>query len=293
MGADDARKLFVGGLSDSITEDALRDIFEGSGQAVADVHVPRDRESGRPRGFAFVTFATADAAELARQAVDGAVHGGRSISVRRFSQEGPRRSPSDRPQRADDRTVFVGKLPYDASPEEVEALFVSHDLGPVARVSLPTGPDGRPRGFGFVTLETPEAAAAAVERLARAQLRGRSLVVTPAQPRGKSGPSGPREGGEGSFRGDSMRGPRFGGGPPRTPRFDDFRADDVPPSRHLDDDFDVGRDSLPPLQAGDEGLGRRDDKKRKKDKKKRAPERSPRRERGGAGTWHRWESDDD
>jgi len=43
----------------------------------------------------------------------------------------------------------------------------------------------------------------------------------------------------------------------------------------------------------DEGSGRRDEKKRKKEKKKRAPERAPKRERGGAGTWHRWERDDD
>lgn len=298
MGADDARKLFVGGLSDSITEEILREIFEGSGQAVADVHVPRDRESGRPRGFAFVTFATPEAADSARQAVDGAMHGGRPISVRRFSQEGPRRTPSERPPRTDDRTVFVGKLPYDASIEEVEALFVSHELGPVARVSLPTGPDGRPRGFGFVTLDSAEAASAAVDRLSRAQLRGRSLVVTPAQPRGKTGP-GPRDGMEGSGRPDlggrgdlgprqdaGRPGPRFGG-PPRPPRFDEGRE---APGR--DEEFEGSAESLPPLAAGDDGA-RRDDKKRKKDKKKRAPERNPRRERGGASTWHRWEPDDD
>jgi RNA recognition motif-containing protein len=289
MGADDARKLFVGGLSDSITEDILRDIFEGSGQVVADVHVPRDRESGRPRGFAFVTFATPDAAELARQAVDGAVHGGRPISVRRFSQEGPRRTASDRPPRADDRTVFVGKLPYDASIEEVEALFVSHDLGPVARVSLPTGPDGRPRGFGFVTLDSAEAATAAVDRLSRAQLRGRSLVVTPAQPRGKAGPGG-REPGEAPRSDMGRPAPRFGG-PPRAPRFDDVRHE-ARDEGGIEEDFDASPDSLPPLAAGEEGP-RRDDKKRKKDKKKRAPEKSPRRERGGASTWHRWERDDD
>src|SRR5690606_1049719 len=123
----------------------------------------------------------------ARRAIDGLVHGGRPISVRRFSQDGPRRSPAERPSRRDDRTVFVGKLPYGATPEEVEELFTTQELGPVVRVSLPTGPDGRPRGFGFVTLESAEAAVAAVERLSGAQLHGRTLVVTPAQPKGKPG----------------------------------------------------------------------------------------------------------
>lgn len=294
MGADDARKLFVGGLADSIDEAALRDIFEGSGQAVADVHVPRDRESGRPRGFAFVSFASADAAEAARQAVDGLVHGGRTISVRRFSQEGPRRGPGERAPRADDRTVFVGKLPYEATTEEVEALFVEHELGPVARVSLPVGPDGRPRGFGFVTLDSSEAAAAAVERLAGAQVRGRTIMVTPAQPRGKGGPPpGPSDSAgrfEGPGRTEPGRGSARFGGPPsaRPPRYD-F---DPGEASEVHDGF-PGRLASGPPPGMDEGSGRRDEKKRKKEKKKRAPERAPKRERGGAGTWHRWERDDD
>ncbi len=306
MGADDARKLFVGGLADSIDEAALRDIFEGSGQAVADVHVPRDRESGRPRGFAFVSFASADAAEAARQAVDGLVHGGRAISVRRFSQDGPRRAPGERAPRPDDRTVFVGKLPYDTTTEEVEALFVEHELGPVARVSLPIGPDGRPRGFGFVTLESPEAAVGAVERLAGAQVRGRTIVVTPAQPRGKGGPppgsgepSGRFEGsgrteagrGGGRFGGPGFGGPGFGGpgfGGPGTPP----RYEPDPGGAPAFDGFH-GRSPSGPPPGTDEGSGRRDKKERKKEKKKRAPERAPKRERGGAGTWHRWERDDD
>lgn len=282
MGADDARKLFVGGLADSVTEETLRDIFEGSGQPVTDVHVPRDRESGRPRGFAFVTFTSADAAETARRAIDGLVHGGRSISVRRFSQDGPRRSPAERPSRGDDRTVFVGKLPYSATPEEVEELFTTQELGPVVRVSLPAGPDGRPRGFGFVTLESAEAAAAAVERLSGAQLHGRTLVVTPAQPKGRpasrDGDTSSR--GEGGFRSEGRAGGRFGAS--RFGASDDSTSFDDPAA-----------ESARPLQADDDGY-RRDDRKRgKKDKKKRSSERTARRERGGAGTWHRWQRDDD
>src|SRR5262245_40342647 len=60
MGAEDARKLFVGGLSDSVTEEDLRALFESTGLGVIDVNVPRDRESGRPRGFGFVTLVSAE-----------------------------------------------------------------------------------------------------------------------------------------------------------------------------------------------------------------------------------------
>ncbi len=193
MGAEDARKLFVGGLSDSVTEEDLRALFESTGLGVIDVNVPRDRESGRPRGFGFVTLVSAEAAEDARARLDGSIQAGRPISVRRFAQDARRGPAEQRPQRADDRTVFLGKLPYDATPEEVGALFKQYDAGTAQRVTLPIGPDGRPRGFGVVTHESAEAAATALERLSGAQLRGRQLVVTPAQPRGQGG--GPRDGG--------------------------------------------------------------------------------------------------
>ena len=51
-------KLYVGNLSFKTTEDGLRDAFGQFGN-VTDVYVATDRETGRPRGFAFVTFGTA------------------------------------------------------------------------------------------------------------------------------------------------------------------------------------------------------------------------------------------
>ena len=62
MATEDARKLFVAGLPDSITEDALREIFEATGGKVTDVSLPRDRATGRVRGFGFVTFASPEEA---------------------------------------------------------------------------------------------------------------------------------------------------------------------------------------------------------------------------------------
>ena len=50
-------KLFVGNLSFETTEDTLRTAFSAFG-SVTDVHLPTDRETGRPRGFAFITLGT-------------------------------------------------------------------------------------------------------------------------------------------------------------------------------------------------------------------------------------------
>ena len=55
MATEDARKLFVAGLPESISEDVLRQLFEATGGTVVDVSLPRDRATGRPRGFGFVT----------------------------------------------------------------------------------------------------------------------------------------------------------------------------------------------------------------------------------------------
>ncbi len=75
-----SRKLFVGGLSWNTTDDGLKEAFSRFG-AVVEAKVVTDRETGRSRGFGFVTYqAEADGA-TAQQAMDGASLDGRSIRV--------------------------------------------------------------------------------------------------------------------------------------------------------------------------------------------------------------------
>lgn len=87
MSTEDERKLFVAGLPDSITEEVLRQIFEATGGTVVDVSLPRHRDTGRPRGFGFVTLSSAEEAASARSSLDGSMQAGRSISVRPFQSE--------------------------------------------------------------------------------------------------------------------------------------------------------------------------------------------------------------
>src|SRR6185503_21091563 len=101
MATDDARKLFVAGLPEAITEDALREVFEATGGKVTDVSLPRDRATGRVRGFGFVTFSSPEEATTARDSLDGSLQAGRPISVRPFSSEPPRRAGGVGPERGD------------------------------------------------------------------------------------------------------------------------------------------------------------------------------------------------
>src|SRR5271168_2380407 len=89
--ANEEAKLFVAGLPDSISEDVLKQLFEATGGKVVGVSLPKDRMTGRPRGFGFVTLSTPTEAQSARDALDGSMQGGKSISVRPFQAEPPRR----------------------------------------------------------------------------------------------------------------------------------------------------------------------------------------------------------
>ncbi|HTO55362.1 MAG TPA: RNA-binding protein [Myxococcota bacterium] len=84
------KKLYVGNLPFSATEDELRDLFERHG-GVDSVKVITDRETGRPRGFAFVEMTEPSAATDAIRALDGTQMGGRALKVNE-AQDKPRPS---------------------------------------------------------------------------------------------------------------------------------------------------------------------------------------------------------
>lgn len=74
------KKLFVGGISWSTDDEELRRHFAAYG-TVVDARVIYDRETGRSRGFGFVTFEEEADAERAKEALDGSEHMGRTIRV--------------------------------------------------------------------------------------------------------------------------------------------------------------------------------------------------------------------
>ncbi len=75
-----SKKLFVGGLSWDTNDQGLQQAFEAFG-TVLEAKVITDRDSGRSRGFGFVTLEDAGAADTAMQEMDGANLDGRSIRV--------------------------------------------------------------------------------------------------------------------------------------------------------------------------------------------------------------------
>ena len=246
---EDARKLFVAGLPDTVTDDGLRALFTSTGSGIDELSLPRDRATGRPRGFAFVTLSSAEDAQRAREQLDGSLMEGRSISVRPFTSGPPRagggggfgagpgggfgggpgagggggggggfeRRPPP-PRDDSNRTLYVGNLPYDLEETDLRNLFQQMGAKDVDRIHLPMDhATGRKRGFAFVSFVSEDAAKAALEVVGDLNVRGRQCTVHIAHPRGERPPpreprafGGPPGGGPGGMR--SSPPPAMGGG---------------------------------------------------------------------------------
>jgi len=76
-----SKRLYVGNLPFTATEEEIRNLFEAEGRKVENVSVISDRETGRPRGFAFVEMSTQNDADTAVQKLNGFQLGGRTLTV--------------------------------------------------------------------------------------------------------------------------------------------------------------------------------------------------------------------
>ena len=101
--------------------------------------------------------------------------------------------------------MYVGNLPFAAQEQDVRELFSQY--GGVTEVFLPMDREsGRPRGFAFVTMDSPEAMNAAINAQNGQEFLGRKLAINEARPREE------RPGGFGGGGGGGGRGGYGGGG---------------------------------------------------------------------------------
>jgi RNA recognition motif-containing protein len=79
------------------------------------------------------------------------------------------------------KKLYVGNLSYETTEDELQKLFV--EVGPVVSVAIITDrSSGRSKGFGFVEMETEQAAQEAIERLNNNELNQRTITVSEARP---------------------------------------------------------------------------------------------------------------
>jgi len=112
--------------------------------------------------------------------------------------------------------LFVGNLSFNTTENDLQDAFAAH--GSVVEANLMMDRmTGRARGFGFVTMSTPEEAEKAIAAMNGAQMDGRALTVNIARPRedrpaGGGGGGGARRSGGGGGGGGYSGGGGGGGG---------------------------------------------------------------------------------
>ena len=95
--------------------------------------------------------------------------------------------------------LFVGNLSFNTTENDLQDTFAAHGTVVEANVMMDRT-SGRPRGFGFVTMSSPEDAKKAIDALNGALLDGRNLTVNEARPREEHAPAGGGRGGYGQRR---------------------------------------------------------------------------------------------
>jgi cold-inducible RNA-binding protein len=83
------RRLYVGNLPYDATEKQIRQVFETEERKVVSIKIVTDRDTGRPRGFAFVDLDTDEQAKVAIEQLNGKDFGGRALIVNEAEDKGP------------------------------------------------------------------------------------------------------------------------------------------------------------------------------------------------------------
>jgi nucleolin len=178
--------IYVGNISFECSEDDIRSAFAEHGE-IKKITLPTDKFTGRPRGFAFVEMTNAEATAAAIAALNESEMQGRTIYVSESQPKekgagNQRRERAPRKAVAEGSKIYVGNLNFETTSEALEEAFKQY--GDVKEVFLPTDYEGRPRGFGFVSMED-EDAVKAIEGMNGAELDGRTLNVNKSLPRGE------------------------------------------------------------------------------------------------------------
>ena len=126
--------IFVAKLDFNTTDDQLKSLFEAHGR-VNRVTIAKDRETGKPRGFAFVEMANENEAEAAIEALDNYQVNGRPIAVKKADDRGAKPA-GDRPQ----RTEFKPREDNRSGGNDFRSDYKKPDDRP-ARPIAPANPD--------------------------------------------------------------------------------------------------------------------------------------------------------
>ncbi|KAM9503260.1 nucleolin [Salvelinus alpinus] len=200
--AAESKTLIVNNLSYSATEDSLQSAFEGA----VSIRVPQN--NGRPKGFAFVEFESAEAAKEALDNLNGTEIEGRQIRLEYSQNSGGRDAGGRGGSGGPTKTLFVRGLSGDTTDQSLRDAF---DSATGARV-VTDRDTGNSKCFGFVDFDSENDCKAAKEAMEGGEIDGSSVNLDYAKPKGDGGGFRGGRGGFGGGRGGRGGGFSRGGG---------------------------------------------------------------------------------
>jgi polyadenylate-binding protein len=168
--------VFIKNLDHAIDNKALHDTFAAFGNILS-CKVAQD-EMGNSKGYGFVHYETAEAANNAIKHVNGMLLNEKKVFVGHHIPKKERMSKFEE-MKANFTNIYVKNVGLDVTDDEFRDLFEKH--GDITSASLARDEQGKSRGFGFVNYIKHEAASVAVDTLNDTEFHGQKLYVGRAQ----------------------------------------------------------------------------------------------------------------
>ena len=168
--------VFIKNLDHAIDNKALHDTFAAFGNILS-CKVAQD-EMGNSKGYGFVHYETAEAANNAIKHVNGMLLNEKKVFVGHHIPKKERMSKFEE-MKANFTNIYVKNIDLDVTDDEFRELFEKH--GDITSASIARDDQGKSRGFGFVNFIKHEAAAVAVDTLNDTDFKGQKLYVGRAQ----------------------------------------------------------------------------------------------------------------
>ncbi|KAE8418209.1 hypothetical protein BDV36DRAFT_254808 [Aspergillus pseudocaelatus] len=168
--------VFIKNLDSAIDNKALHDTFAAFGNILS-CKVAQD-EFGNSKGYGFVHYETAEAANNAIKHVNGMLLNDKKVFVGHHISKKDRQSKFEE-MKANFTNVYIKNIDLEVTEEEFRQLF--EKFGEITSATLSRDQEGKSRGFGFVNFSTHESAQAAVDEMNEKEIRTQKLYVGRAQ----------------------------------------------------------------------------------------------------------------
>ncbi|KAL3510652.1 hypothetical protein ACH5RR_030053 [Cinchona calisaya] len=194
------RKIFIGGLAKDTTLDQFVKYFGKYGE-ITDSVIMKDRHTGRPRGFGFITYA--DPVVVDTVIAETHIINDKQVEIKRTIPKGSAESKDFKTKK-----IFVGGIPTSVTEDELKSFFSK--FGKVVEQEIIRDHvTKRSRGFGFIVFETEQDVDILLSNGNMIDMAGTQVEIKKAEPKKPSNPApAPAYGSE--FRGRSY-GDGFGG----------------------------------------------------------------------------------